>query len=114
MNARTITRLTFANPASAAYLAIVGVAIACATAVTVFAQDPGFVWVWPALVTAPVFFLTMAVITAVTNAFGIATVSGAVLIGGVVVSALVQSFALGLLLRMLRGRRSKPARPRLS
>ncbi|MFG2971937.1 SCO4225 family membrane protein [Streptomyces sp. NPDC048331] len=49
MPARTLVRLTFANPASLIYLGLVAAAVAFATAVTLFAPDPGLVWVLPAL-----------------------------------------------------------------
>ncbi|MFF8263088.1 SCO4225 family membrane protein [Streptomyces virginiae] len=57
MNARTLVRLTFANAASAIYLGLVGVAVAIATAVMLFAPDPGFVWVLPALFAFPLFLV---------------------------------------------------------
>ncbi|MFI7358513.1 SCO4225 family membrane protein [Streptomyces avidinii] len=61
MTARTPVRPTFANPASAIHLGLVGAAVAVATAVTLFATDPGFVWVLPALCAFPLFlFVTLA------------------------------------------------------
>ncbi|WP_078893010.1 SCO4225 family membrane protein [Streptomyces sp. NRRL F-2580] len=61
MTARTLVRLTFANPASAIYLGLVGVAVAIATAVTLFAPGPGFIWVLPALFAFPLFFFVALV-----------------------------------------------------
>ncbi|WP_030774536.1 SCO4225 family membrane protein [Streptomyces sp. NRRL F-2664] len=61
MTARTLVRLTFANPASVIYLGLVGIAVAIATAVTLFAPDPGFVWVLPALFAFPLFLFVSTV-----------------------------------------------------
>ncbi|MET9636220.1 hypothetical protein ABZY83_07330 [Streptomyces virginiae] len=61
MNARTLVRLTFANPASAIYLGLVAVAVAVATAVTLFARDPGFEWALPALFAFPLFLVVALV-----------------------------------------------------
>ncbi|MEU9713660.1 hypothetical protein [Streptomyces sp. NPDC047976] len=103
MNMRTLIRLTFANPVSAVYLTLVGAALAVATGVSLFGQDPGFVWIWPTLVTAPSSFA--------------ATAAGMLLWGAskpplwfsaglLVACALVQSAALGAVWQAVRrGRR---------
>ncbi|MEV2275265.1 hypothetical protein AB0I72_06740 [Nocardiopsis sp. NPDC049922] len=98
MNAHPLIRLTFANPASVVYLALVGGSAAVATAVTVFSADPGFVWVWPALFTFPAFMAVPVVEDAVWGADAPAWF----FLGGIVVCALVQSFLLGSLLEGLR------------
>ncbi|WP_256104716.1 SCO4225 family membrane protein [Streptomyces sp. ODS05-4] len=102
MNARTLTRLTFANPASAVYLALVGGSIAVAAAVTLFSSDPGFVWVWPALFTLPVSTLVVMAGDAIWAAEG---APAWFLIGGLVLCALVQSLGLGALWQTVRGHR---------
>ncbi|MEU6059401.1 hypothetical protein [Streptomyces sp. NPDC047097] len=109
MNARTLTRLTFANPASAIYLTLVAGSLATATAVTLFSADPGFVWVWPALFTLP--FSTLVVMTgdAVWAAEG---APAWFLVGGLAVSALVQALALGALWQAVRGHRRGLPHPR--
>ncbi|MEV6679352.1 hypothetical protein AB0N09_21240 [Streptomyces erythrochromogenes] len=101
MTARTrrLARLTFANPASAIYLGLVGVAIAVATAVTLFAEDPGFVWVLPALCAFPLFMLV-----ALIHADG--QPAAWVFITELVVCVLVQSLALGTIVEASRGRLS--------
>ncbi|MFE9680323.1 SCO4225 family membrane protein [Streptomyces sp. NPDC006285] len=111
MNARTAVRLTFANPVSAAYLTAVGGSFAVASAVTLFADDPGFVWVWPALFTMPASGLVAAVSTSLPSAVG-DTATSAFLITGIIACGLVQSFALGVLHRSLRTRLRGSFRPR--
>ncbi|MFE5492367.1 SCO4225 family membrane protein [Streptomyces virginiae] len=113
MTARTLLRLTFANPASAIYLGLVGVAVAVATAVTLFARDPGFVWVLPALCAFPLFLV-------------VALVHGAagqpptwLFLTELVVCVLLQSLVLGTIVEASRGRlrqrpRPRPAGPRAS
>ncbi|MEU2026333.1 hypothetical protein ABZ565_29900 [Streptomyces sp. NPDC016469] len=100
MHARALLRLTFANPVSAVYLGVVGASIAFEAAAAVFG-DPGFVGVWPFLLTAPASLLFAMVGAAVG---GPAELSYWFLAGGVVVSALVQAFALGALTETVRGR----------
>jgi hypothetical protein len=102
---RTLTRLTFANPASAVYLTLVGGAVAVAVAQPLVAPgaDASFIWVWPALFTFPAFGFV---------AWLGGTVWGAeaptwFFTGGIAVSALVQSLALGTTLQALRGRRRR-------
>ncbi|OAR26258.1 hypothetical protein A8W25_12550 [Streptomyces sp. ERV7] len=102
MNARTLIRLTFANPASAIYLGLFGGSVAIAAAVTLFSSDPGFIWVWPALLTFPALLFAVAVGQ---GAWGTGEVPTWVLVGGLITCALVQSFVLGVLLKALRGRR---------
>ncbi|MFJ9764692.1 SCO4225 family membrane protein [Streptomyces erythrochromogenes] len=104
---RTLARLTFANPASAIYLGLVGVAIAVATAVTLFAEDPGFVWVLPALCAFPLFMLVPLV-------HGDGQPATWIFIAELVVCVLVQSLVLGTIVEASRGRlrqRPRPAGP---
>ncbi|MET9687658.1 hypothetical protein ABZY81_04175 [Streptomyces sp. NPDC006514] len=110
MTARTLGRLTFANPASAIYLGLVGVAVAIATAVTLFAPDPGFVWVLPALCAFPLFLL-------VGLAHGMAPGDGApatwLFVTELVLCVLAQSLVLGTIVEASRGRlrRGTPRTP---
>ncbi|WKD32866.1 SCO4225 family membrane protein [Streptomyces xanthophaeus] len=101
MTARTLVRLTFANPASAIYLGLVGIAVAIATAVTLFASDPGFVWVLPALCAFPLFLL-------VGLAHGMAPGDGMpapwLFVAELVLCVLVQSLVLGTIVEASRGR----------
>jgi hypothetical protein len=103
---RTLTRMTFANPASAVYLALVGgaVAVAVTQPLLVPDADASFIWVWPALFTFPTFGFA-------------AWLDGAVwggeapmwlFTGGIAASALLQSLALGATLETLRSRRRMP------
>ncbi|TRV76519.1 hypothetical protein FKN01_18865 [Streptomyces sp. 130] len=105
MHARTLLRLTFANPVSAVYLAIVGAAIVFEAAVATFGE-PGFVGIWPFLLTAPVSLLFAMVGASVD---GPENLSYWFLAGGIVVSALVQAFVLGALTETLRGRLRRAA-----
>ncbi len=99
---RTLVRLTFANPASAIYLGLVGIAIAVATAVTLFAQDPGFVWVLPALCAFPLFMIVALI-------HGDAQPAAWVFIAELVLCVLVQSLVLGTIVEASRGRlRGRP------
>ncbi|MEV7323126.1 hypothetical protein [Streptomyces sp. NPDC093970] len=106
MNVRTLLRLTFANAASAVYLGLVGASVVFEVAAALL-SDPGIVGIWPFLLTAPTSLLTAGVVGAV----GGLDASVWYLAGGVVVSALVQSFALGALLEALRGRSRGGTRP---
>ncbi|OKJ74068.1 SCO4225 family membrane protein [Streptomyces sp. CB02460] len=105
MHARALFRLTFANPVSAVYLGIVGASIVFEAAVATFG-DPGFVGVWPFLLTAPASLLFSMVGMEIG---GQGAVSYWFLAGGVVVSALVQAFVLGALAQTLRGRLRRTA-----
>ncbi|MEU8748461.1 hypothetical protein AB0C39_32865 [Streptomyces parvulus] len=110
---RTFARLAVANRVSGIYLGLVGGAMAVAAAEPLFATNPdaSLIWVWPALFTFP--------------AFGFVAWLGEggwggdapawFFIGGIVVSALVQSLALGAVWRGLRARRGdRGSRGRLS
>ncbi|MFJ6048099.1 SCO4225 family membrane protein [Streptomyces sp. NPDC092307] len=101
MSARTLVRLTFANPASLIYLGLVGAAVAFATAVTLFDPDPGFVWALPALCAFPLILL-------VGLAHGTDPGGGGptawLLITELVLCVLVQSLALGTIVEASRGR----------
>jgi cell shape-determining protein MreD len=106
----TLRRLMFANPVSAVYLGVVGAAIGVATIQPLFAEHgmESLIWVWPALLTFPTFSLVALAGDAL---FGPETATW-YLIGGVVVSALVQSLVLGVVWEALRRprRRLNPSR----
>ncbi|MBQ1100052.1 hypothetical protein KBY55_29330 [Streptomyces sp. b94] len=105
---RTLARRTFANRASAVYLALVGGAMAVAALEPLFANNPdaSLIWVWPALFTFPVFGFVAWL--------GEAGWGGDAptwfLIGGIVLAALLQSLALGTAWDALRGRRERRGR----
>ncbi|URN16779.1 MULTISPECIES: SCO4225 family membrane protein [Streptomyces] len=110
MNARTLLRLTFANTASAVYLGLVGASVVVEVAAALF-LNPGIVGMWPFLLTAPTSLLAAGAVGAVRGV----DASVWYLVGGVVISALVQSFALGALVEVLQGRsrgrgRARPGR----
>ncbi|MFB6823455.1 SCO4225 family membrane protein [Streptomyces virginiae] len=106
MTARTLVRLTFANPASAIYLGLVGAAVAFATAVTLFAPDPGFVWVLPALCAFPLFLCVTLIHGA---ALGGGPPATWLFITELVLCVLAQSLALGTIVEASRGRlRGRP------
>ncbi|MET9570763.1 SCO4225 family membrane protein [Streptomyces virginiae] len=109
MNARTLVRLTFANPASGIYLGLVGVAVAIATAVTLFAPDPGFVWVLPALFAFPLFLVVALAQGAV---HGEGQPETWLFLTELVVCVLVQSLVLGTMVEASRGRLRLRRRPR--
>ncbi|MFD8540581.1 SCO4225 family membrane protein [Streptomyces rubrogriseus] len=100
---RGLVRLAVANRVSAVYLTIVGGAMAVAAAQPLFGTGPdaSLVWVWPALFTFPAFGFVAWL--------GEAGWGGDAptwfFVGGIVLSALVQSLALGAVWRALRGRR---------
>ncbi|MFH8446723.1 SCO4225 family membrane protein [Streptomyces sp. NPDC018026] len=100
---RSLVRLTLANRVSAVYLTVVGGAMAVAAAQPLFGTGPdaSLVWVWPALFTFPAFGFVAWL--------GEAGWGGDAptwfFVGGIVLSALVQSLALGSVWRALRGRR---------
>ncbi|MFG2482325.1 SCO4225 family membrane protein [Streptomyces virginiae] len=101
MSARTLVRLTFANPASLIYLGLVGAAVVYATAVTLFAPDPGFVWVLPALCAFPLFlFVTLVHGTAL----GDGQPATWLFITELVLCVLAQSLVLGTIVEASRGR----------
>ncbi|WP_329612638.1 hypothetical protein OG244_04445 [Streptomyces brevispora] len=106
MNSRTLLRLTFANTASAVYLGLVGASVVF-EGVAALVSDPGIVGIWPFLLTAPCSLLAAGAV----GAIGGMHASVWFLVGGVVVSALVQSFALGALVETLRGRHRGATRP---
>ncbi|MFE7614730.1 SCO4225 family membrane protein [Streptomyces sp. NPDC057496] len=106
MNIRALYRLTFANPASAVYLGIVGASVVFEIAAALL-SDPGIVGVWPFLLTAPTSLVTVTVGQALWND----AAPGWFLVAGVVFSALIQSFALGAVLETLRARRRVVTRP---
>ncbi|MFB6555995.1 SCO4225 family membrane protein [Streptomyces sp. NPDC056405] len=105
---RTLTRLTVANRASAAYLTLVGGAMTVAALEPLFtsAPDAPLIWVWPALFTFPAFGFVAWL--------GEAGWGGDAptwfFIGGIVLSALIQSLALGATWNALRGQRERRGR----
>ncbi|MDX3539501.1 hypothetical protein PV721_35300 [Streptomyces sp. MB09-01] len=106
MTARTLVRLTFANPASLIYLGLVGTAVAIATAVTLFAPDPGFIWVLPALFAFPLFFFVTLVHGAV---HGEGQPETWLFLTELVLCVLAQSLVLGTVVEASRGRlRGRP------
>ncbi|MGV9546952.1 SCO4225 family membrane protein [Streptomyces ardesiacus] len=106
---RALARLAVANRVSAVYLALVGGATALAAAEALFGSGPdaSLVWVWPALFTFPAFGLVAWL--------GEAGWGGDAptwfFVGGIVLSALVQSLALGAVWQTLRGRRTRHLTP---
>ncbi|MEU3659193.1 hypothetical protein AB0E77_05410 [Streptomyces sp. NPDC032940] len=104
---RTLARLTFANPASVAYLTLVGGAVAFAAAQPLLTPDAdaSFVWVWPALFSFPAFGFVAWLGQAVWGAEAPVWF----FTGGIAVAALLQSLALGATLESLRGRRRRHA-----
>ncbi|MGW8065014.1 SCO4225 family membrane protein [Streptomyces ziwulingensis] len=105
---RTAARLTFANRASAAYLALVGGAVAVAALEPLFASSPdaSLIWVWPALFTFPAF----GFVAWLGEAGWGGDAPAWFFLGGIAVSALVQSLALGAAWQALRGRRGRRGR----
>ncbi|WP_399886335.1 SCO4225 family membrane protein [Streptomyces sp. BBFR51] len=105
---RTLTRLAVANRVSAVYLALVGGAMATAAAVPLFATSPdaSLIWVWPALFTFPAF----GFVAWLGEAGWGGNAPTWFLIGGIALSALIQSLALGTVWRTLRGRRDTRGR----
>ncbi|MEU9332750.1 hypothetical protein AB0D49_06220 [Streptomyces sp. NPDC048290] len=99
MNRRTLYRFAVGNPASAVYLGAVGLSIAAATGVTLFSSDPGFVWVWPAFLTAPLSLLGAMPLAATET-----DLPAALYVGGIAVAALAQSLVVGTCFELLRGR----------
>ncbi|MEV7560352.1 hypothetical protein [Streptomyces sp. NPDC089795] len=107
MSAHTLVRLTFANPASLIYLGLVGAAVAFATAVTLFAPDPGLVWVLPALCAFPLFLLVGLAHAA---ALGNGEPAAWLFITELVLCVLTQSLALGTIVEASRGRLRRDTR----
>ncbi|MFD5622727.1 SCO4225 family membrane protein [Streptomyces yangpuensis] len=110
MTARTLVRLTFANPASAIYLGLIGVAVAFATAVTLFAPDPGFVWVLPALFAFPLFLFVSLIQGPLTPGDG-SQPGMWLFLAELVLCVLAQSLVLGTIVEASRGRLRGRPRP---
>ncbi|MER7055478.1 MULTISPECIES: SCO4225 family membrane protein [unclassified Streptomyces] len=102
---RTFTRMAFANRASAAYLALVGGAMAVAALEPLFTTSPdaSLIWVWPALFTFPAF----GFVAWLGEAGWGGDAPAWFFIGGIVLAALVQSLALGAVWQALRGHREE-------
>ncbi|WP_240982679.1 hypothetical protein [Streptomyces sp. S3(2020)] len=107
MNARplrTLTRLTFANPASLAYLAVVGVALVVAASEPLYSDVSGsMIWVWPAMLALPAYVPIAALGAAV-----LGESAPGLFVGSIVLAALVQSLTLGALFEFLCGRLTRP------
>ncbi|MGW7208847.1 SCO4225 family membrane protein [Streptomyces sp. NPDC054837] len=107
MNARplrTLTRLTFANPASLVYLAVVGVTLVVAASEPLDPDASGaMIWVWPAMLTLPAYVPIAALGAAVMGE----SMPG-LFVGSIVLAALVQSLGPAALFESPRAR---PARP---
>ncbi|MFD7446894.1 SCO4225 family membrane protein [Streptomyces sp. NPDC059909] len=105
-----IARLTFGNPASLVYLGLVAVATLLAAYDTLFVhhEDASFAWLMPMLLTAPTFFVVASggewLGDSVAGSYWFPYLA-------LVVSALIQAFALGWFVRMLHGR-PRSAHPR--
>ncbi|MGW7420237.1 SCO4225 family membrane protein [Streptomyces sp. NPDC054813] len=105
--ARTLVRLTLANRVSVAYLAVVAVVVAKATADSLAAADgpaQDFAWLWPPLVTFPAFPLVAALGR---TAWGTAELPAWSFAAVLVISALLQSLALGTLGQAIRTRHQR-------
>ncbi|MER6996126.1 hypothetical protein [Streptomyces sp. NPDC000410] len=89
-----IARLTFANPASLIYLALIAAAVLFATYDTLFVhhEDASFAWLAPMLLTAPTSF---ALVAGAPDADWFPYLA-------LLLSALIQSFALGCFFQLLR------------
>jgi hypothetical protein len=103
---RTLIRLMLGNRLSAAYLALVAVVIAKATVDSLFVQDPDpdYAWLWPPLVTFPT-FLPVAALGR--TAWGATDLPNWFFITMIVISALLQSLALGALGQAVRTRHQR-------
>ncbi|MFE6853815.1 SCO4225 family membrane protein [Streptomyces sp. NPDC057674] len=102
---RALVRLTFANPASLVYL---GMVIAAALPM-VFASataDSSFAAVWMLLITAP----TSTLLLLPDFADGDSGLATGYFLAALALSALLQSFLLGLVYRRLRGTPARQAR----
>ncbi|MFE5601577.1 SCO4225 family membrane protein [Streptomyces coelicoflavus] len=105
---RGLVRLALANRVSAAYLTLVGGAMTVAAVQPLFwnGPDASLVWVWPALFTFPAF----GFVAWLGEAGWGGDAPAWFFVGGIVLSALVQSLALGAVWRTLRGRRGNRGR----
>ncbi|MER6266232.1 SCO4225 family membrane protein [Streptomyces sp900105755] len=105
--ARTVVRLMLTNRLSVAYLVLVAVVIAKAVVDSAHADEHGseYAWLWPPLVTFPVFPL----LAALGRTAWRTDTPDWFFVGTVVVSALLQSLALGALRQavLARHRRSE-------
>ncbi|MBT2367340.1 hypothetical protein J7E88_19015 [Streptomyces sp. ISL-10] len=104
MHARltSLARLTFGNPASRIYLALVAAAALFVAVDTLFVhhEDASMAGIWLFLLTAPTIFALMALGTLFGE--GVAE-SAAFLYPALVLAVLVQACALGLFVRLLGG-----------
>ncbi|MCX5207096.1 hypothetical protein OG897_37540 [Streptomyces sp. NBC_00237] len=108
-HAHGFVQLTFRNPASVVYLSLVTVAAVFVTVDMLFVthDDASLAGVWLFLLAAPTVFLFM--IGGDLLPGGVAD-SAAYLYPALVLSVLIQSFALGAFVRLLRGERHARAR----
>ncbi|WP_181805034.1 SCO4225 family membrane protein [Streptomyces shenzhenensis] len=106
--ARTVVRLMLTNRLSVAYLGLVAVVIAKAAADSAHADDHAgdYAWLWPPLVTFPVFPL----VSALGRTAWRADTPDWFFVTTVVVSALLQSLALGALRQAVLARHRRSLR----
>ncbi|WP_432758363.1 SCO4225 family membrane protein [Streptomyces virginiae] len=88
------------SPHARGSLGLVGAAVAFATAVTLFAPDPGFVWVLPALCAFPLFLFATLIRGA---ALGDGQPATWLFLTELVLCVLTQSLALGTIVEASRG-----------
>ncbi|MFJ2934451.1 SCO4225 family membrane protein [Streptomyces sp. NPDC087219] len=103
--ARTLVRITFANPASLVYLGLAAVA-ALPMVFTSATADTGFAAVWILLITAP----TSMVLLLPGFADGDSALASGYFLAALAFSALLHAFLLGLVYRALRGNPARRAR----
>ncbi|MBT2488347.1 hypothetical protein J7E96_07380 [Streptomyces sp. ISL-96] len=107
---RAIARLTFRNPASLVYLGLVAATALFVTADTLFVthEDASFAGVWLFLLSAPTVFAFLIG----GDLFGVAVTESAwFLYVALPLSVLIQSFALGWFVRLLRDASPRHAHP---
>ncbi|MFF3342688.1 SCO4225 family membrane protein [Streptomyces flavidovirens] len=108
---RDIAHLTFRNPASLVYLALVAAAAVFVTVDTLFVthEDASFAGLWLILLSAPTIFAFFIG----GDLFGEGVTESAwFLYAALPLSVLIQAFALGWFVRLLRGASPGPAHPK--
>ncbi|OEJ28186.1 hypothetical protein AR457_30665 [Streptomyces agglomeratus] len=102
-------RLTFCNPVSLTYLALVAASAVFVTVDTLFVthEDASFSGVWLLLLSAP----TIIAFFMGADALGVAATGDWFLYSALPLSVLIQSFALGWFLRLVSGVSARPAHP---
>lgn len=106
---RAAARLTFCDPVSLTYPALVAASAVPVTADTLFAahEDASFSGVWLLLLSAP----TIVAFFMGADALEVAATGDWFLCSALPLSVLIQSFALGWFLRLLSGVSARPTRP---